>query len=321
MRTAFIRSLVELAKQDERIWLVCGDLGYSVLEEFATAFPKRFLNAGVAEQNMTGIAAGLALSGKIPFTYSIANFPVMRCFEQVRNDVCHHNLPVKIVAVGGGLSYGTAGYTHYAVEDLAVMRALPHMTVVAPGDPIETKLATRAIAEHPGPCYLRLGKAGEPVVHQSDPPFRLGESILVREGRHAAILCTGGALRMSVDAANALSRDGYDVRVLSFPTVKPIDGVAILRAARETHALFVVEEHHAIGGLSDAVARVLVEGEAAGSRVCFLTLDIEAMRGGGFVASQATLAGRFGLSADGICRAVIEELKVTPVSKKLGLAR
>src|SRR5229473_4657677 len=145
MRGAFFRALVEIAEQDERVHLVVGDLGFGVVEEFARRFPKRFLNAGVAEQNMTGIAAGLALSGKVVFTYSIANFPTLRCLEQVRNDVCYHNANVKVVSVGGGFTYGAMGATHHAIEDLAIMRALPRMVVVAPGDPVETAAATRAV--------------------------------------------------------------------------------------------------------------------------------------------------------------------------------
>src|SRR5947199_4391670 len=156
MRGAFFRALLELAEQDERVCLVVGDLGFGVVEEFARRFPKRFLNAGVAEQNMTGIAAGLALSGKIVFTYSIANFPILRCVEQIRNDVCYHRANVKVVAVGGGFAYGSLGATHHATEDLAIMRALPEMSVVAPGDPEEAAVATEAVAAQDGPCYLRL---------------------------------------------------------------------------------------------------------------------------------------------------------------------
>src|SRR6185437_7546990 len=173
MRDAFFDALVELAEHDDRVHLVVGDLGFGVTKTFAQRFPRRFLNAGVAEQNMTGVAAGLALSGKVVFTYSIANFPVMRCLEQIRNDVCYHTLNVKIVAVGGGMAYGTAGCSHYALEDLAVLQALPNMTVIAPGDPVEVAWATRAIVAQPGPCYLRLGKAGEKRLHEGSPEFRV----------------------------------------------------------------------------------------------------------------------------------------------------
>src|SRR6266849_11018187 len=150
MRTAFIRALTESAERDERVHLIVGDLGFGVVEPFAERFPNRFLNVGVAEQNMTGIAAGLALSGKIVFTYSIANFPTLRCLEQVRNDVCYHNANVKVVSVGGGFTYGAMGATHHAVEDLAVMRAMPGLTVVAPGDPVEARAATRAVIAYTG---------------------------------------------------------------------------------------------------------------------------------------------------------------------------
>src|SRR5437879_2689318 len=166
MRGAFFETLIQLAARDPNVFLVVGDLGFGVTEEFSRRFPRQFLNAGVAEQNMTGIAAGLALSGKTVFTYSIANFPILRCLEQVRNDVCYHHANVKVVAVGGGFAYGSLGATHHATEDLAIMRALPAMTVVAPGDPEEAMAATEAVAAHDGPCYLRLGRPGERKVHK-----------------------------------------------------------------------------------------------------------------------------------------------------------
>src|SRR5437870_10062036 len=153
MRAAFFKTLLDLAERDERINLVVGDLGFGVIEPFARRFPDRFLNAGVAEQNMTGIAAGMALSGKISFTYSIANFPTLRCLEQIRNDVCYHDANVKIVSVGGGFAYGAMSVTHHAMEDLGVMRCLPNLTVIAPGDPVETRAATRAVVAHKGPVY------------------------------------------------------------------------------------------------------------------------------------------------------------------------
>jgi len=257
MRTAFIETLCELAEQDERIWLLTGDLGYSVLERFASRFPRRFVNMGVAEQNMTGVAAGLALSGKVVFTYSIANFPTLRCLEQIRNDVCYHNLNVKIVAVGGGFAYGTQGMTHHATEDLAIMRALPNMVVVAPGDPVETRLATRAIVNYPGPCYLRLGKAGEPVVHQTPPAFTIGKAITVREGNSVTLISTGGMLDNVIQAAELLEQQRIQARVLSMHTLKPLDSEAVLAAARETGSIVTVEEHSVVGGLGSAVSETL----------------------------------------------------------------
>jgi transketolase len=258
VRNTFVEALCELAAADERIWLLTGDLGYSVLEPFQTQFPERYVNVGVAEQNLAGIAAGLTHSGKIVLTYSIANFPTLRCLEQIRNDVCYNELPVKIVSVGGGYAYGPQGYTHQGLEDLAILRTLPGMTVVAPADPIETQLATAAVVAAPGPCYLRLGKAREPVVHTTEPPFALGQAIRVRDGNDATLISTGGMLGPALAAADALQQnDGFKVRVLSMHTLKPLDAEAIRAAAIETRGIVTVEEHSVVGGLGSAVAEVL----------------------------------------------------------------
>jgi len=230
-----------------------------VVTKFMRELPRQFVNAGVAEQNMTGLAAGMALSGKIVFTYSIANFPVLRCLEQIRNDVCYHNANVKIVAVGGGMAYGALGMTHHATEDIAIIRALPNILIVAPNDPVEARLATKAVAEHPGPCYLRLGRAGESIVHTSDIAFELGKAITVLEGTDLTIIVTGGLLQNALSAAESLTRKGIRPRVLSMHTVKPLDNAAILAAARETEAIFTVEEHSIVGGLGGAVAELLAE--------------------------------------------------------------
>jgi transketolase len=259
VRTAFIDALFELARHDSRIVLIVGDLGFGVVDRFMRELPAQFVNAGVAEQNMTGLAAGMALSGKTVFTYSIANFPVVRCLEQIRNDVCYHNASVKIVTIGGGFAYGALGYSHHATEDIAFMRALPNMTVIAPNDPVEAGLATRAVANLPGPCYLRLGRAGEPRVHSSLSDFSLGRAITMRDGRHVAILATGGLLATALAAADALAGFGISARVLSVHTIKPLDVDAVLHAAAETDALVTLEEHSIIGGLGGAVAEVVLE--------------------------------------------------------------
>lgn len=257
MRTAFIETLCELAARDETIWLLTGDVGYSVLERFAEKFPKRYVNVGVAEQNMLGIAAGLALSGKRVFTYTIANFATLRCLEQIRNDVCYHNLNVTIVAVGGGVAYGTAGYTHHAIEDLAIMQTLPNMTVLAPGDAVETRLAVQALACWHGPCYLRIGKGNEPIIHSAIPKFQIGKAIYLREGRDVTLVSTGGVLNVVMDAAELLLQENIQARVISMPTLNPIDSQAIVCAASETRALVCVEEHRAPGALFGVVTSVL----------------------------------------------------------------
>jgi transketolase len=259
MRNAFLDTLYDLAVKDQRIVFITGDLGFRVVEKFMEDIPKQFLNAGVAEQNMTGIAAGMALSGKIAVTYSIANFPTLRCLEQIRNDICYHDANVKIVSVGGGFAYGAMSVTHHAMEDLGVMRCIPNLTVVAPGDPVETRAATRAILQQPGPVYLRLGKAGEPTVHQSEIQFTVGKAIRFREGRDAALISTGGMLWTANRAAEILAADGVDVRVISMHTLKPLDVAEVFAAARDTGIVFTLEEHSIVGGLGSAVAEVLAE--------------------------------------------------------------
>jgi transketolase len=311
LRNTFINTLCELAEEEERIWLLTGDLGFSVLEHFVNRFPKRYLNVGVAEQNMTGVAAGLAMSGKIVFTYSIANFPTLRCLEQIRNDVCYHELDVKIVAVGGGLAYGSSGYTHHAVEDLAVMRAMPNMKVVAPGDPFEAREVTRAVARERGPCYLRLGKAGEPYVHQHPPACSIGRAIPVREGFDAAVLSTGGMLQTVVGAAEICSRQGSSVAVYSVPWIKPLD-VTLLRELAQRFALLVtVEEARSSGGLGGAVAELLAGAEAPKARLIRIGLEesdiCDVLHRSVF--SQEAARAVLGLNSEGIAGRVLEALR------------
>jgi transketolase len=301
MRTAFFRTLMQVAEKDQRVHLIVGDIGFGVVEPFAIRFPNRFLNVGVAEQNMTGIAAGMAMSGKTVFTYSIGNFPTLRCLEQVRNDVCYHRANVKIVAVGGGLAYGALGMTHHATEDLAILRALPEMTVIAPADPFEAECATCAVAAHPGPCYLRLGRAGEPVLHSSPINFEIGKAIRVREGGDITLISTGGMLGTALEVADGLAKQGSDARVLSMHTLKPLDGKAVLAAARETQAIVTLEEHSVIGGLGSAVAEVLAE--SAETRVPFKRLGLPSAFSK-IVGSQEFLRERYGLSVKAILQSV-----------------
>lgn len=259
MRTAFLKELFELAKTDPRIVFITGDLGFTVVEPFMQELPAQFVNAGVAEQNMTGMAAGMAMTGKIVFTYSIANFPTLRCLEQIRNDVCYHKANVKIIAIGGGFAYGAMGATHHATEELGILRMLPNMVVLAPGDPTEARAATRAVVEHRGPCYMRLGKAGEPVVHKGEIDFHIGKAIRLREGTDVTLISTGSSLQTAVKAAAALAVQGIETRVLSMHTLRPLDEAAVLAAAHETKAMVTLEEHSVMGGLGSAVAEVLAE--------------------------------------------------------------
>ena len=310
MRTAFVEELLELAARDSRIWLVTGDLGYSVLEPFAEQFPSRFVNAGVAEQNMVGIAAGLAHSGASVFVYSIANFPTFRCLEQIRNDVCYPGASVTIVSVGSGFGYGSHGSTHHAIEDLGIMRSLPGIAVVSPGDPPEARQATRALAERGRPGYLRLGKAGEPALTaEARIDFSLGRMRLLRAGNDVAIIGTGSVLGMVMAAAEQLERDGIEARVYSAHTLKPFDAEALGLALAETRGVVTVEEHRLVGGLRSAVAEALLDGpfvETAG-RVHCLGVDADAVLGTG---DQDHLRAASGLSIQdvvGAARAVCHQ--------------
>jgi transketolase len=305
MRTAFIQTLTQLAAKDHRIMLLVGDLGFGVVTEFARRFPEQFINVGVAEQNMAGIATGLALSGKIVFTYSIANFPILRCLEQLRNDVCYHRANVVSVSVGCGFSYGALGMTHHGTEDIAIMRSLPYMTTIAPGDPIEAKEATTLAAKGIGPVFLRLGRADEPVVHKTPIELILGKAITVKHGTDVTLVSTGAMLKTAVDASLILSGKGVRSRVLSMHTLKPLDRTAILAAARETNGIVTIEEHSHIGGLGGAVAEVIAE--APGKKVPFkrMALPSEFCK---HVGNQDYLRGIYGLTAKSIVDSAIELL-------------
>lgn len=311
MRTAFFDTLGRLAAQDERLMLLTGDLGFGVVEGFAQRFPDRFVNVGVAEQNMTGVATGLALSGKVVFTYSIANFPTLRCLEQIRNGPCYHQANVKVVSVGGGLAYGSLGMSHHATEDLAIMRALPNMTVEAPGDPVEAAAATEALLALPGPAYLRLGRAGEPIVHRQAIPFELGRALCLRDGEDVTLMSTGGMLATTVEVAAVLADKGVSCRVLSMHTVKPLDVVAVTAAARQTRLVVTIEEHSILGGLGGAAAEVMAEMADAHAPLKRIGLPSAFAPSAG---SRDYLAAEFGLSTDSIVTTVLEALSKLPRS-------
>jgi len=259
VRDVFVKQLMALAERDPRIMLITGDLGFGVLTSFAERYPAQYINAGVAEQNMTGLATGLALEGRIVFTYSIANFPTLRCLEQIRNDACYHDANVKVVAIGGGFSYGALGISHHATEDLAILRSLPNMTVVSPGDDWETAAATEAIVNTPGTCYLRLDKSSAGDTGRPNERFVLGQARTLRRGTDVAIAVTGGILALALRAADRLAANGVSARVLSFHTIKPFDRDAVTAACRETGALVTVEEHTLDGGLGSAVAETCMD--------------------------------------------------------------
>lgn len=254
MRTAFIQQLMSEAKRDERVFLLVGDLGYSVVEPFAESFPDRFLNIGVAEQNMAGIAAGLAKEGYIPFIYSIGNFPTLRCLEQIRYDICYHALGVKIVSVGGGFAYGALGASHHGTEDLGILRTLPGMIVTAPGDPQETRLITTHAVQTDAPMYIRLGKAGEPAVHPGNIVFAAGKMIPVCHGKNTVVLTTGAMLRY---ASDFIRHNNLLWGLYSVPYIKPIDSTTIELLAHSYERIITLEEHQRSAGLGSAVLEAL----------------------------------------------------------------
>lgn len=254
MRTAFIQQLVEEARKDKNIFLITGDLGFSVLEPFANEFPDRFLNAGVAEQNMTGIAAGLAMEGYTVFTYSIANFPTLRCIEQIRYDVCYHNLNVKIVSVGGGYAYASLGASHHATEEIGMLRTIPNLTVCAPGDPAEAKAITTLLSKEKGPAYIRLGKAGEPIVHSQISNLKIGDGLCVRNGTQTAILTTGAMLKYAHDF---ILTNKLDFGLYSFPFVKPMDSNLMAQIGKAYGKIITIEEHQRSAGFGSAVLECL----------------------------------------------------------------
>lgn len=259
MRDTFVKTLVSLAKENKNIELITGDLGFGVLKPFWEECPDQFTNAGIAEQNMTSVAAGMALEGKIVFTYSIGNFPTLRCLEQIRNDCAYHKANVKIVCVGGGYVYGSLGMSHHATEDIAIMRDLPGMAVVCPADLVEAEEAVKAIVEYPGTVYLRLGRGGEKRIHDHIDNFRIGKAIKVKDGNKVAIFSTGAIFEEVNDALGMLADKGIDPAVYTFPTVKPIDMEVIKECSEKFDLIVTCEEHNVIGGFGSAVAEVIAE--------------------------------------------------------------
>ncbi len=305
MRDTFVRTLIALAKENPNIELITGDLGFGVLKPFWERLPDQFINAGIAEQNMTSAAAGMALEGKTVFTYSIGNFPTLRCLEQIRNDCAYHGANVKIVCVGGGFVYGSLGMSHHATEDIAVMRALPGVAVLCPGDLVEAEEATKAIAKYPGTCYLRLGRGGEKRIHDHIDNFEIGKAIKIHDGEKIAIFSTGAIFEEVAGAEAILAEHDIYPAVYTFPTVKPIDRAAIARCAADFDMIVTVEEHNIVGGFGSAVAEVLAE---LPERASLLRVGIHDTYSS-IVGSQKYLRSQFGLDSEGIATQVLEALQ------------
>lgn len=306
MRNAFASEITALAARDQRVVLLSGDIGNMLFDDYKGHVPGRFFNCGVAEANMMSMAAGMALSGMRPVVYTITPFVTTRCLEQIRVDVCYHNVPVVIVGVGAGLSYASLGPTHHSCEDLALLRALPHMTVVCPGDPLEVRGALRAALRHPGPVYLRLGKKGEPGVHAQPPDFTIGRGIVLREGQDVCLLGTGTLLPMVVEASERLQQRGLSVQVVSFHTVKPLDTALLFDVFARHAVVATVEEHSLIGGLGGAVAEWLADQPPQRARLCRIGTPDTFLHEAG---EQEYARARFGLTPEGITEKVLRMLQ------------
>lgn len=259
MRTAYLNTLYDLAKNDERVYALISDNGAIVYDKYRADLAKQYLNLGISEANMIGMAAGMASCGKIPYAYTIGAFLAYRAYEFIRNDVCLQNQNVKIVGVGVGEVYSALGSTHHSTEDLGNLRSLPNLTIITPASPIETAKATKAIYEHIGPVYLRLGTNREPEIYKEDYKFEIGKGITLKDGKDITLVGSGTILKDILEAAELLEKDGISVRVINIHTIKPFDRDIILEAINDTGKIITVEDHNIIGGLGSAVAEVIAE--------------------------------------------------------------
>jgi transketolase len=302
MRNAFAAEVTALAKEDPRVVLCSGDIGNRLFDSFKLNCPDRFFNCGVAEANMISMAAGMAFCGLRPIVYTITPFVTTRCLEQIRVDICYHHVPVTIVGVGSGLSYASLGATHHSCEDIAFLRALPHMMVVCPADSMEVRTVLRAVLRQNQPVYIRLGKKGEPVIHQSVPDLVLGKPLIVREGTEICLMSTGNMMPVALETAAALNRDGVTPQVVSFHTIKPLDQ-QFLRAAFSHFGLVVtIEEHSLIGGFGAAVAEWLVDQGDQKGRLCRIGIKDEFFHEAG---EQDYARERLGLTAEHIRQKIL----------------
>ncbi len=305
MRNAFADEITKLGADDTRVVLLSGDIGNKLFDKFKQQAGNRFLNCGVAEANMMSIAAGMALSGLRPVIYTITPFTTTRCFEQIRVDVCYHDAPVIIVGTGAGLSYAELGPTHHSLEDLALLRSLPEMIVLAPCDEVELRLGLRAALRQDRPVYMRIGKKGEPVIHDRQPDFRLGKAITVREGEHVCLISTGNMMPVVLNARNILNTGGLSARVESFHTVKPLDTDRLKEVFGRYPLVAVVEEHGRLGGLGGSIAEWLASQDGLRGRMLSFGTDDTFMHE---IGSQEYARRRFGLTAENIAEKVSARL-------------
>ncbi len=305
MRNAFADELVLLAAADPRIVLLSGDIGNRLFDRFKAQFPNRFFNCGVAEANMASMAAGMAMCGLRPVTYTITPFNTTRCLEQIRDDICYHNVPVLVVGTGAGLSYASLGCTHHSCEDISFLRSIPNMTVLCPGDTWELRSLLRCAFAGNGPAYMRIGKTGEPAVHTSLPALEIGKGFLMREGKDLCILSTGNMLPTALETATRLQSEGLSAEVISVHTVKPLDQQLLSSLSGRFSYWVTIEEHSLIGGLGSSVAEWMVDRHMNHVRLKrFGTPDLFPHP----IGSQKYLRNQYGLEPETIANTLLQEL-------------
>ena len=304
MRSGIIKTIHELMRKDENIYFLTGDLGYHVLEDMQAEFPKRVINMGVAEQNMMSVAAGLALSGKKVYVYSIIPFATMRCFEQIRNDVCYNNADVTILGVGSGLSYGILSATHFALEDIAIIRALPNISIFSPADEIEAVLGVKELYKQRKPAYIRIGKKEEPKIYDRAYDLKIGKGNLLLEGSDITLFSTGTIMSEVLNAAEILRGKKIKATIVNIHTIKPLDKNLVIQESRFKKHVFVVEEHGKIGGLGSAIAEAVCDEEDFPQLTLIGTEDRFIKN----IGSQDYLRRVTGLSSDKIASTIIKKL-------------
>lgn len=304
MRAAFFESLEELYQKNSDIFVLTADLGYRLFDNFKMKCEERFYDVGVAEANMIGIASGLALTGKNVYCYSIIPFLIMRAFEQIRIDIAYHNLNVKLVGVGGGFTYGREGFTHFGLEDFALVRPLPNVAVVVPADPFEARCLAKISYEYKGPMYIRLGKTGEPAIHNWTPDFQIGKPLVIKEGKDIALFAIGSMVSVGKEVAGLLGEMGINPTVINMHTLKPFDKATVNQIASTHKALFSLEEHYTDGGLGTALAEVLLENRYSG---LFKRFGIDRLDK--HIGSSDYLRAKYGLTAGEISKKILKELR------------
>jgi len=304
MRNAFADEMTKLAATDPRLVVLSGDIGNKLFDKFKAVDELRFYNCGIAEANMMGVAAGMALSGLRPFVYTITPFTTTRCFEQIRVDVCYHHAPVVIVGTGSGLSYSDLGPTHHSLEDMAILRTLPGMRVVAPCDASELRQVLHEVLKDNSPTYIRIGKKGEADIHEATPDLKLGKVLVIRTGIDVALFCAGNMMAETLKAADLLAQSGVFAEVVSFHTVKPLDTDYLTQAAKRFKLVVTVEEHSRIGGFGSAVAEWRMSQKHQITQVSFGTDDVFMHE----VGTQAYARNKFGLTADNIASSILATL-------------